>query len=81
MECKDLPLGVVAASLLEGLGEDGDSRVDGVRDDEDEGLGASVGNSLGEGSADASVDLDMSANRTRTVIKIEGRKTHVLLPA
>lgn len=53
-----LPLGVVAASLAEGLGEDGDGRVDGVRDDADERLGAGVGDSLGEGRADASVDLE-----------------------
>jgi hypothetical protein len=50
-------LGVKDTSLLEGLGKDGDGRVDGVGDDEDESLGASVGNSLGKGSTDTSVDL------------------------
>jgi hypothetical protein len=53
-----LPLGVVAAGLAEGLGEDGDGRVDGVRDDADERLGAGVGDGLGEGRADAGVDLE-----------------------
>jgi len=52
-----LLLGVKDTGLLEGLGENGNGRVDGVRDDEDESLGASVGNSLGEGGTDTSVDL------------------------
>lgn len=52
-----LLLGVKDPGLLEGLGKDWNGRVDGVRDDEDEGLGAGVGNSLSEGSADTSVDL------------------------
>lgn len=53
----DSPLGVVSTRLLEDLGKDGDGRVDGVRDDEDEGLGGGVGDGLGKGSADAGVDL------------------------
>lgn len=53
----DLPLGVVHAGLLQRLGEDGDGRVDGVGDDEDEGLGAGVGNGLSEGRADTGVDF------------------------
>ena len=54
---KSLPLGVVDTGLLEGLGEDGDGRVDRVGDNQDEGLGAGVGDSLGEGGTDASVDF------------------------
>ena len=53
----DLPLGVVHAGLLQRLGEDGNGRVDGVGDDEDEGLGAGVGDGLGEGRADAGVNF------------------------
>ena len=52
-------LGVKDTSLLEGLGEDWDRRVDGVGDDEDESLGASVGNGLSEGGTDTSVDLGL----------------------
>lgn len=44
-------------SLLQDLGEDGHGRVDGVGNDQDEGLGAGVGDGLSEGRADASVDL------------------------
>lgn len=55
--------GVVRTGLLQGLGEDGDGRVDGVGDDEDEGVRASVGNGLGKRLADTSVDLrDVSAH-------------------
>lgn len=54
---QDLPLGVVDTSLLQGLSEDGDGRVNRVGDDEDEGLGTSVGNSLSEGGTDTSVDF------------------------
>ena len=50
-------LGVVNSSLLQSLGKDGDGRVDGVRDDEDQSFGACSGDGLCKGSADASVDL------------------------
>jgi hypothetical protein len=43
---------VVGSSSLEDFGEDGDGRVDRVRDDEDEGFGAVLGDAFGEVSAD-----------------------------
>ena len=51
------PLGIVYTGLLEGFGEDGDSRVDRIGNDEDERLGASLCDRLSEGRADTSVDL------------------------
>lgn len=43
--------------LLEYLGDDGDGRVDWVRDDEDERLRCILGNACCEVADDASVDL------------------------
>jgi hypothetical protein len=43
---------VVGSGSLEDLGEDGDGRVDGVGDDEDEGFWAVLGDAFGEVSAD-----------------------------
>ena len=54
-----LLLGVKDTGLLEGLGEDWNGRVDGVGYDQDESLGAGVGDSLSEGCADTSVDLGL----------------------
>lgn len=54
----DVLLRVVGASSLEHLGKDGDSRVDGVGDDEDKGLRAVLSDALGEITADAGVDLE-----------------------
>jgi hypothetical protein len=51
-------LGVVGASLLEDLGGDRDGRVDRVRDDEDGGLGAVVGDALGEVADDRGVGVE-----------------------
>ncbi len=51
-------LWVVNASLFQHLGKDGDGRVDWVGDDQDEGLGAGVGNGLGKSGTDSSVDLE-----------------------
>jgi hypothetical protein len=51
-------LGVEDACLLEDLGGDGNGRVDGVGDDEDEGLGAVLGNTLDEALDDTGVDLE-----------------------
>lgn len=50
-------LGVEDALLLEYFGKDGDGRVDGVRDDQDERLGGGLRDGLGESGADTSVDL------------------------
>jgi hypothetical protein len=54
----DSLLWVVNASLFQHLGKDGDGRVDWVGDDQDEGLGAGVGNCLGKSGTDSSVDLE-----------------------
>jgi hypothetical protein len=50
-------LGVEDALLLEDFSKDGDSRVDGVGDDQDEGLGGGLRDGLGKSGADTSVDL------------------------
>lgn len=50
-------LGVKDTSLLQDLGKDRDGRVDGVGNDQDESLGAGVGDGLSEGCTDTSVDL------------------------
>lgn len=50
-------LGVKDTVFLEDLGDDGDGRVDWVRDDEDEGFGCCGGDTCGEIADDASVDL------------------------
>lgn len=52
------PLGVKHASTLEHLGGNGDGGVDGVGDDEDECLGAVLGDALDEALDDAGVDLE-----------------------
>ena len=59
----DLLLGVKDTGLLEDLGKDGDGGVDGVGDDQDEGLGASLGDGLSKSSADTSVDVLAISNR------------------
>lgn len=51
------PLLVKDTLLLQDLGEDGDSGVDGVRDDTDESLGAVLGTGLGEVTDDRSVGV------------------------
>ena len=43
--------------LLEDLADDGDSRVDWIGDDEDKGMGAVLGDTLGQITDDTSVDL------------------------
>jgi len=59
-EGEDEPLGVVASSLLEDFSNDGDGRVDRVGNDTDTGLGADLGDSLGEITNDGSVGLHVS---------------------
>lgn len=51
-------LRVKDASALENLSSNRDGRVDRVRDDQDESLGAVLGNTLDEITDDASVDLE-----------------------
>lgn len=51
-------LGVEDTGLLEDLGGDGDGRVDGVRDDQDVGLGGVLCDALDEALDDTSVDLE-----------------------
>ena len=51
-------LRVKDASALENLSSNGDGRVDRVRDDQDESLGAVFGNALDKITDDASVDLE-----------------------
>ena len=51
------PLGVKGTLLLEHLGNNGDSRVDGVGNDQDEGLGRVLGDSYGNVTNNAGVDL------------------------
>jgi hypothetical protein len=51
-------LGVEDAGLGEDLGGDGHGAVDGVGNDEDEGLGAVLGNTLDQALYDAGVDLE-----------------------
>ena len=51
-------LGVEDAGLGEDLGGNGHSAVDGVGDDEDEGLGAVLGDTLNEALYDTGVDLE-----------------------
>jgi hypothetical protein len=52
------PLRVIYVVLLEHLREDGDGRVDRVRDNEDKGLRARRRDAGGEITADAGVDLE-----------------------
>jgi hypothetical protein len=52
------PLRVEDACLLEDLCSDRDGRVDGVGDDEDERLGAVLGNTLDEALNDTGIDLE-----------------------
>lgn len=51
-------LGVEDASGLENLGGNGDSRVDGVGDDQREGLGAELGDTLDQVADNAGIDLE-----------------------
>ena len=51
-------LGVEDALSLEDLGRDGDGRVDGVGNDEDEGIGSDLGGNLDEALDDAGVDVE-----------------------
>lgn len=51
-------LGVEDASGLEDLGGNGDGRVDGVGDDQSEGLGAELGNTLDQVTDNAGIDLE-----------------------
>ena len=53
----NVPLGVKNAMFLEDLSDDGDCRVDGVGDDEDECLGTGRGDTNGQVVNDSSVDL------------------------
>ena len=52
------PLRVISALLLEDLGKDGDSRVDGVGNDEDESLRCVLGDRLGDALANLGVDVE-----------------------
>jgi hypothetical protein len=66
-------LGVELASLLEDLGGDRNSAVDGVGDDEDEGLRGSLGDSLDQALDDAGVDLEkIVTGHTRLAYAIVG---------
>lgn len=51
-------LGVENTGVLEDLGGNGDGGVDGVGDDQDESLGAILGDTLNEIADDAGVDLE-----------------------
>ena len=51
-------LGVEDVLGLEHLGGDGDGRVDGVGDDQDEGLGGNLGGSLDQALDNASIDIE-----------------------
>jgi hypothetical protein len=51
-------LGVEDASGLEDLGGNGDGRVDGVGDDQSEGVGAELGDTLGQVTDNAGIDLE-----------------------
>lgn len=56
-QAKDRPLGIVDAMLLEYFGNDGDSRVDWVRNHKHESFGREGGNSSGEITDDSGIDL------------------------
>jgi hypothetical protein len=59
-------LGVEDVLGLENLGRDGDCGVDGVGDDEDEGLGSDLGGDLDEALDNASIDVEeIVASHTR----------------
>lgn len=66
-------LRVEAASLLEGLGKDGNSRIDGVGNDTDKCVRAVLGDPVGEVGADTSIDAEkvISAHQdsTRKVVR------------
>lgn len=49
--------------LLEDLGHDGDGRVNGIGNDEDERARAVLGNTLGQAGDNASVDLHLQVPR------------------
>lgn len=51
-------LGVEDSLGLKNLSSDGDSRVDGVGDDQDVGFGGNIGNGLDEALDDAGVDVE-----------------------
>jgi hypothetical protein len=51
-------LGVEDASGLEDLGGNGDSRVDGVGDDQNESVGAELGDALDQVTDNAGIDLE-----------------------
>jgi hypothetical protein len=55
-------LGVEGAGVLEDLGDDGDSRVDGVRDDEDVCLWCVLGDSESEVANDGGIGLEYTLN-------------------
>ena len=59
----NVPLGVEDTKLLEDLGDDGDSGVDRVGDDEDEGVGGGLGNAGSKIPDDSGVDLGCSSVR------------------
>ncbi len=53
----DIPFGVEHAEFLEDLSKDGDGRVHGVGDDQDEGLGGRGSDSRGKIFDNSGVDL------------------------
>ena len=53
----NVPLGVENAMFLEDFSYDGDGRIDGVGDDQDECLGTGCGDTNGQVVNDAGVDL------------------------
>lgn len=69
-------LGVKDTGLLQCLGKDWDGGVDRVGDDEDESLGAGVGDSLGKGRTDTSVNLMISYSSLLQYILHEAHFLH-----
>ncbi len=67
IECSNTEetLRVVHALLLEHLGNNGDGRVDRVRDDEDESFGRVLGDSNGNVADDTGVDLCVCKRKKR----------------
>lgn len=68
----DVPLGVVGALLLENLGNDGDGRVDRVRDDKNKGLGRVLSNANSNVANDTGIDLH-GYQALRVIIDVDAR--------
>ena len=66
----DSPLGVEYTVLLENFRDDGDSRVDGVGDDQDKRFGRGFGDTCGEVTNDTSVDLDRGVNVSQSLERV-----------